>query len=121
MSDGGTSDDEPELDGGGGLAGAATTAVCADVAAVEPFRLEAVTITRSVLPPSALESVFVDPVAPLMPLQPAPAESHRSHWYANFNPFPCHVPLLAVSVFGTTALPAIEGGVWFRGACCPGA
>jgi hypothetical protein len=56
-----------------------------------------------------------------MALQLAPAESHRSHWYANFNPFPFHVPVPAVSVFGTTTVPLIEGSVWFWGSCCPGA
>jgi hypothetical protein len=62
LADGGTADDEEGL-GGGGLAAAETTPVGADVAAVEPFRFEAVTITRSVLPTSALESVSVDAVA----------------------------------------------------------
>ena len=94
-----------------------TAAVCADVAAVEPFRFEAVTITRRVLPTSAVESVFVDVVAPLLALQFAPAESHRSHWYANFKDFPCHVPVLAVRVVATTALPLIEGSVWSAGGC----
>ena len=120
MSDGGTAYDEPE-GGGGGLAAAETTGVCADVAAVDPFRFEAVTITRTVLPTREFERVVVEAVAPVIKLQLAPAESHRSHWKANFKPFPCHVPVLAVMVFGTTALPLIEGGAWFWGGCCPGA
>jgi hypothetical protein len=96
--------------GGGGLLAVATAAVCADVAAVEPFRFEAVTITRKVLPASAVETVFADAVAPLIALQVPPAESQRSHWYANFKDFPCHVPVLAVRVLATTALPLIDGG-----------
>jgi hypothetical protein len=56
-----------------------------------------------------------------MALQPAPVEPHRSHWYANFKPFPLHVPVLDVSVFGTTTVPLIEGSVWSLGSCCPGA
>jgi hypothetical protein len=99
------------------VAAPATAAVCADVAAVEPFRFEAVTITRRVLPTSAVESVFEEPDALLLALQLPPAELHRSHWYANFKDFPCHVPGLAVRVLATIALPLIEGGVWSAGGC----
>jgi hypothetical protein len=65
--------------GGGGLAAETTTAVCAEAAAAEPLRFDAVTITRRVLPTSAVESAFVELVAPPIALQPAPVESHRSH------------------------------------------
>jgi hypothetical protein len=102
---------------GGGELAVATTAVCADVAAVEPFRFEAVTITRMVLPTSAVESVFAEAVAPLLALQLPPAESQRSHWYANFKDFPCHVPVLAFRVVPTTALPLIRGAVRSAGGC----
>lgn len=55
-----------------------------------------------------------------MALQPAPVESHRSHWYAYFRRFPCQVPVLAVRAYGTRAVPLTEGGVTFFGGCCPG-
>jgi hypothetical protein len=55
-----------------------------------------------------------------MALQLAPAESHRSHWYAYFKFFPDQAPVLAVSVFGSTAVPLIDGDVVSSGACCPG-
>ena len=48
--------------------------------------------------------------------QLAPDESHRSHWNAYFEAL-CQVPVFAVRVFGTTALPLIEGNVWALGAC----
>jgi hypothetical protein len=35
-----------------------------------------------VLPTSALVSLYVVPVAPLMSVQPDPFASHRRHWYA---------------------------------------
>jgi hypothetical protein len=66
--------------GGGVLKADATIVVAADVAAADPFRFDAVTITRSVRPTSADESVFVEVVAPPIAAQPAPDESHRSHW-----------------------------------------
>jgi hypothetical protein len=69
---------------------------------------------------SAVASVLVDAVAPLMAPQFAPVESQRSHWYANFSPFPSQVPVLDVSAFGTRAVPLIEGDVKFFGASCPG-
>ena len=106
--------------GGGALVPDATTAVAAEVAAADPFRFDAVTITRSVFPTSADESVSVEVVAPPIAAQPAPEESHRSHWYAYFTAFPCQVPVLAVMMFGTRASPLIEGGVWFLGGCFPG-
>jgi hypothetical protein len=87
--------------GAGGLVAEATTAVCIEVAAADPFRFDAVTITRSVCPTSAEESVFVEVVAPPIAAQPAPDESHRSHWYAYVRAFPCQVPILAVRMLGT--------------------
>ncbi|MGH3024942.1 MAG: hypothetical protein ACRDLR_00640 [Gaiellaceae bacterium] len=58
----------------------ATTAVAADVADADPFRLLAVTTSRSVLPASAAASEYADPPAPAIAEQPAPLESQRSHW-----------------------------------------
>jgi hypothetical protein len=84
------------------------------------LRFVAVTIARSVWVTSAVVSALVDAVAPLMAPQLAPAESQRSHWYANFTPFPCQVPVLDVRVFGTRAVPLTEGGVMFFGTSCPG-
>ena len=34
--------------------------------------------------------------------------------------FPCHVPVLAVRVFGTWLAPLTEGAARFFGASCPG-
>jgi hypothetical protein len=82
--------------------------------------LVAVTITRSVWATSADVSPLVEPVAPLIAAQAAPVESQRSHWYANLRRFPCQVPVLVESVFGTRATPLTEGGVEFFGGCCPG-
>jgi hypothetical protein len=104
--------------GGGGLTAATTTAVCDEVAAAEPLRFVAVTITRSVWLTSAVERTLVVPVAPLIALQLAPAVSQRSHWYAYRRRLPCQVPVVAVSVFGTCAVPLTEGGVMFFGGCC---
>jgi hypothetical protein len=107
--------------GGGAIVADATSGVAADVAAVDPFRFDAVTITRSVCPTSADESVFAEVVAPPIAAQPAPAESHRSHWYAYFRVLPCQVPVLAERMLGTCASPLIDGGVWFLGGCWPSA
>jgi hypothetical protein len=59
---------------------AATSAVCADVASVDPAAFEAVTSARSVLPTSVLVSAKVLTVAPVMTAQAPPAESQRFHW-----------------------------------------
>jgi hypothetical protein len=96
--------------GAGGLGAELTTAVCADVAAAEPFLFDAVTITRRVYPTSAVDSSLVEVVALIAP-QFAPFESHRSHRYAYLSAFPVHLPVVAVSVFGTMAVPLTEGGV----------
>jgi hypothetical protein len=72
-----------------------------------------------VWPTSAVESSLVELVAPLIAPQLAPVESHQSHWYAYLRFFPCQVPVLAVRVFGTCAVPLIVGGVRLLGGCCP--
>ena len=59
---------------------ARTVSVGADVAAAEPPRCVAVTVTRSVLPTSAGLAMYVAAVAPSMSTQFAPLASHRRHW-----------------------------------------
>ena len=59
-----------------------TTAVGADVAAVEPSGFVAVTRTRIVFPTSTPRSVYVRAVAPLIAEQLLPLVLQRSHWNA---------------------------------------
>ena len=73
----------PEIVGGAVFAGgaaAATWAVCADSAVLEPAALVAVTSTRTVVPTSAEPSVYVDAVAPPMSLHDEPPASQLRHW-----------------------------------------
>jgi hypothetical protein len=56
-----------------------TTAVAADVAAVDPPALVAVTCERRRWPTSALPMPYDDEVAPLIGAQAFPFESHLSH------------------------------------------
>jgi hypothetical protein len=63
----------------GGETGAVTSAVEGDVAAVDPLRLLAVTMTRTVAPASAVETPYFCAQAPLMARQFASLESQRSH------------------------------------------
>jgi hypothetical protein len=57
-----------------------TTAVAADVAAVDPPALVAVTCERRRWPTSALPMPYDDEVAPLIGAHAFPFESHLSHW-----------------------------------------
>ena len=82
-----------------------TTAVCADVTAFEPLVFVAVTLTRSVLPASAVTSVYVLWVAVVMSAHAAPVASQRDQRYANVIPLPVHVPGFAVSASPTTVGP----------------
>ena len=59
--------------------GAGTTALEGEVAAADPLRLLAVTMTRTVAPPSAAETLYVCAEAPVTARQLAPLESQRSH------------------------------------------
>src|SRR4051794_24263148 len=59
---------------------AATVPLCALVALALPPTLAPVTTTRTVLPTSAPTRAYVDPVAPAMSTQFAPALSQRRHW-----------------------------------------
>ena len=61
----------------GGAAPDVMTAVCVDVTAFEPLVFVAVTLTRTVLPASAVTSVYVLWVAVVMSTHAAPVASHR--------------------------------------------
>jgi hypothetical protein len=61
------------------LAAAATTAVCADVADLEPNEFVAVTTTRIVPPTSAAARTYVAEFAPGTDAQPDPAALQRRH------------------------------------------
>jgi len=56
------------------------TDVCAESADAEPPPFEAVTLTRSVAPTSALATVYVEAFAPEIDVHALPAASHRRHW-----------------------------------------
>jgi hypothetical protein len=70
--------DPDEPDNGSVVAGL-ITAVAADVAAADPLRFVAVTMTRAVAPASAVERLYVCVRAPVIARQLAPLESQRSH------------------------------------------
>jgi hypothetical protein len=63
----------------GGEGGAVATAVGDDVAAADPLRLLDVTMTRTVAPASAVETLYVCTPAAVIVRQLAPLESQRSH------------------------------------------
>jgi hypothetical protein len=63
----------------GAEVGTGTAAVGGEVAAADPLRLLAVTMTRSVAPASAVETLYVCTDAPATARQLAPLESQRSH------------------------------------------
>jgi hypothetical protein len=94
---------------------AATDAVGADDADCDPFAFEAVTTTRRVVPTSAETGAYVQLVAPEIEAQLPPDVLQRCHRYAYLSPVPVQVPVLAVSVLPTTALPLIDGGVRLTG------
>jgi len=96
-----------------------TTAVCADVAVLEPVVFVAVTATRIVFPLSVLVSVYVLCVAEAIAAHAAPLASQRDHAYAYVMPVPVHVPGLAVRVCPTTVGPTIVGIAVFGGPAWP--
>jgi hypothetical protein len=98
------------------VAGPATSAVGAEVAAVEPVLSVAVTFTRSVAPTSALVTTYVLATAPPMAAHPAPAAVQRCPSYANAICVPVYVPGSAVSVSPSRAVPVIVGGAVLGGA-----
>jgi hypothetical protein len=94
---------------------AATRAVWPDTAVAEPPAFVAVTATRSVNPASPLATAYDAAVAPLMAAHDAPELSQRRHWYAYELTPPLQLPVLALSVWPTTALPLIVGSAVFAG------
>ena len=62
---------------------ACTVAVAFEFALAEPKLFDAVTVTRSRLPTSAVTIVYRRAFAPPIAPQFAALESHRSHWYLN--------------------------------------
>jgi hypothetical protein len=82
-----------------------------------PAEFAAVTRSRSVLPTSAVPSVRVVPVAPLMAVHEPPDEVQRSHWRVSVGTgFPVHVPVDPVSTSPAVAVPLTVGGDWLEGA-----
>ena len=63
----------------GALAAADTTAVCTELALLEPTEFEPVTATRNVEPTSAATAAYDCDDAPEMSLQLPPDVSHRRH------------------------------------------
>src|SRR2546421_3482644 len=97
--------------------GAAATAVVGELLAVAfPAELVPVTWTRTVPATSAEVSAYVEAVAPEMSEQFAPAASQRCHWYVKLiGALPVQVPLAAVSVCPSWAVPLIVGATVFAG------
>ena len=96
---------------------AATTALGAGLALLDPAVFVAVTATRSVCCTSSPVAVYVAPVAPPMSPQLAPVPSQRRHWYAyEIGWVPDHVPVDAVSACPACAVPEIIGASTFAGA-----
>jgi hypothetical protein len=75
----------PEIAGAetlvGALRAAATTAVGEETAIAEPVEFDAVTVARSVWPPSADPTLWFAAVSPASALHAAPEVSQRLHWY----------------------------------------
>ena len=70
----------------------------------------------SVVPTSACRTAYWLSFAPVMALQLFPVASHRLHWYENeIGVVPLHVPLVAVSVCPTCAVPVTVGEFTFVG------
>jgi hypothetical protein len=102
----------------GGAGAVVTTADGADVTAFDPLAFVPVTLTRSVLPASAVTTVYVLWVALAMLTHAPPVASQRDQRYANVMPVPVYVPGFAVSDSPTTAEPEIVGGAVFGGPAC---
>src|SRR5437868_6290831 len=93
-----------------------TTAVCADVAGVDPAAFVAVATRRIVAPTSAPTRAYEFEVALPMSPQLAPAESQRRHWYVYvIGCVPVQVPFAAVSACPDCAVPEIVGRAVFPG------
>ena len=106
----------------GAAGAAATTAVCVELALLEPTEFVPVTTTRKVKPTSAATAVYDCELAPAMSLQLLPDESQRRHWYAyEIGCVPDHVPGSADSTCPACAVPLIVGSAVLLGATGAGA
>src|SRR5712692_8473752 len=94
---------------------AATMDVKFEIAVVDPNLFDAFTRIRSSRPTSDERTPYVVPVAPTMSTQLLPFASQTCHWCVK-ETAPVHVPLLAVSVSPTAAVPEIVGRLLFTGA-----
>src|SRR3954453_912679 len=102
---------------GGGAPRGWKGSVAFEVAVAEPSALRAVTRTRSVLPWSAPRTRYDDESAPPMFAQPLPCVLQRRHWYAYEIVLALvQVPVDAVSVSPTWAVPVILGSAVLTGA-----
>ena len=97
--------------------GAATTAVCAETAAVDATELDAVTIARIVNPASALERRYVELAAPDITAQFKPLVSQCSHSYEKpvGAALGFQLPFEVESVWPGTGVPEIAGRAVFCG------
>jgi hypothetical protein len=97
-------------------AGGWTIALAADVAAVEPALLLALTVTRSVAPASTWLSLYVFATAPLIAAQRLPVSSQRLQATAYPAGLPSHDPFTAVRIDPTCGVPVIVGARVIAGA-----
>jgi hypothetical protein len=92
-------------------------AVAAAFAVAVPDWLPAVTAATIVDPTSVAPRVYVDPVAPAIGAQLAPAGSQRLHWYVNvIGVVPAQPPVETASAWPTVACPEIVGAEVEEGA-----
>jgi len=100
-----------------GGANGATTAVAGEATLADPSRFDAVTVTRIVLPTSAVTSVYVAALAPAITAQAPPVASQRcqARPYAS-GPVPLNVPVVDVRIWPARALPVIVGSPVAAGA-----
>jgi hypothetical protein len=93
-----------------------TTDVGIETAVALPTEFDASTASLIVDPTSAADTAYVEPVAPPMSAQDAPAVSQRRHRYAyEIGVVPDHVPTSPVSVLPSCGVPAIDGAAVFAG------
>jgi hypothetical protein len=99
-----------------GGAGGPMTAVGFATAVATPASLVAVIAKRIVWPTSAGVSAYVEPAAPAIAAQLVPAASQRRHSRAKVSgAVPLQVPVVAVSVWPSRALPDTPGSAVFDG------
>ena len=95
---------------------ACTVAVAFEFALAEPKLFDAVTVTRSRLPTSAVTIVYRRAFAPPIAPQFAALESHRSHWYLNDVGELCQLPFEALRIDPSRAVPEMPGSAASVGA-----